>query len=493
METKQDWSASRNQLSTDKQNYLNPFSILIFIIMAIWGAAIIENGAGPEFNRMIGWMGIIALLWCVYSMKCLTNTFFSLPFMFEAAFYILTLGQSLLYAINGKIYHELNLYLTDNAQDVNHAYIFTVLCLLALNYGMILCHNSRLRFTWGSCKTADTVRIDYTKMMQGVGQVIAIVSVAPFAVTWGKILAAYALSGYTNAYVDVSKTTSWGKLFQMVGDFFPFSLFMLMAAFRENRRKCNIVIAAVFALSVLNFSIGNRSEPIAYIMASIWFMRERAGTAQQKRRAAFLLLGGALLMALIVPIIGETRNTGELNLSTVINSFSGEGSFASAIEDTIVSMGWSAFPAIKTMQLIPGRFGYHYGESYFFAVLSVIPNVIGGTHISVQYAGLPLWLKNTLHMTFGPGYSAPAEAYYNFGWYGMLCMPVIGYLAYKMLANRKKDASALRMFVMLASFVVLFSFPRREMLTAVRNCAYCVGLPVLAVMVMHNFQKGKMK
>ena len=61
------------------------------------------------------------------------------------------------------------------------------------------------------------------------------------------------------------------------------------------------------------------------------------------------------------------------------------------------------------MQLIPSMYPFHYGLSYLFAVVGLIPNVFGGTHISVQHAALAQWLMRALNMTTGPGYSMPAN------------------------------------------------------------------------------------
>ena len=133
------------------------------------------------------------------------------------------------------------------------------------------------------------------------------------------------------------------------------------------------------------------------------------------------------------------------------------------------------------MELIPESFGFHYGESYFFALLALIPNLLGGTHISVKYAGLPQWLKTTLEMSYGPGYSMPAEAYYNFGWVGIFVMIFFGRFVYKLINEDDDMENSLKIFAKMGVFIVLFSIPRREMMTALRDGVYLVGFLYLGV------------
>jgi oligosaccharide repeat unit polymerase len=318
----------------------------------------------------------------------------------------------------------------------------------------------------------------------------------PFAfVSYGyqavQLSATYAIAGYAAAYSSLGGVTSWGKILDMIGYFFPFILFMLLAAYRSDKKMRTIIMAFILAITLFNFAVGNRSEPICYVMAMLWLYRRYSETKRKKRRATVTMIIAAVVIILIIPIIGETRNSGELSLSTVINSFTGKDSIFATIRDTITSMGMSAFPTVKTMLIIPGQQGFRYGQSYFFAALSVIPNLFGGTHISVTYAGLPKWLAETLHMNYGPGFSMPAEAYYNFGWFGLVVAPFIGYFIAKLLEERRKNESAMRTFILMGGFIILFTFPRREMLTVIRNTTYYLGFLYLFVAFLHRYLKQR--
>ena len=198
------------------------------------------------------------------------------------------------------------------------------------------------------------------------------------------------------------------------------------------------------------------------------------------------LIAVILVIMIIIPIIGQTRNSGTLNMNGIMAGIAGEDSAFSLIFTTISNLGYSVFPTIKTMQLIPKTYPFHFGQSYLYAILGILPNVFGGTHISVQYAALAQWLMRALEMTYGPGYSMPAEAYYNFGWLGFLLMPILGAGISRLLDERNSKGDALKTFVIIGCFIVLFSMPRRDTLTALRNLVYYVWLIWIATKLLRR-------
>jgi oligosaccharide repeat unit polymerase len=463
--------------------------MVLILVSAIVAFVVIKDGAGNTYNALIGWMGIVVLIWCALSSKVHYKSYFSLVFMFEISFYILTLGQSMLYALGIPLNSTLDLYIGNPTATVNKAYLFTIFCLLLLHLGILTYSGDRkkaIRFTFGSHKHKERIEIDYTKAMRTAGWILFPITLICYGYQAIQLFSVYSVAGYRAAYISITGVTSWGKIFDLIGYYFPFVLFLLLAAYRNDGRMRNTIMTFILLIVLFNFAIGNRSEPICYAMAALWFYKRYSETKMQRRRATVMMVVGAFVIILIIPIIGETRNTGELSFDIVVNSLTGKNSLFSTIQNTIIGMGWSAFPTIKTMQLIPSQFGYHFGQSYFFALLSVVPNLLGGTHISVMYAGLPQWLMNVLHMNYGPGFSMPAEAYYNFGWFGVVVAPFLGYLIAKILDERQKDESAMRTFVLMGGFIILFSFPRREMLTVIRNITYNLGFLYLFVLFLHR-------
>ncbi len=432
-----------------------------------------------NYNNMIGILSILTIVWCGYSLQKSTKTWFSLIFAFEISYYILTLGQSFLCGI-GIPFLPANQYNRELASDVNRAYLYNIMCLIAMHLGTL--------FQRKKNNDKNLIgEVDYTPAMKSIGIILFILTVVPFVYYAYRVFKVYLVAGYTTAYESISGTTSWRKAFLLLSDFFPFSVFMLFIAYRHNKNMKRLFAFAIALIALANFIVGNRSEPVSYLVAVLWLSIKWSENKKEKRRYGMITGMGFIVLMLVFPIIGTTRNTGGLNVQNIIDNIFGEQSVFNAFSNTISDLGFSVFPTIKTMQLIPDIFPFHYGQSYLFALLGIFPNVFGGTHISQSYAALAQWLMKSLSMTYGPGYSIPAEAFYNFGWYGVFFMPILGGIIASLLDERRADRDALQTYVLIGSFIVLFSIPRRDAMTACRNIAYYVGLEYAAVRLLRKY------
>lgn len=454
--------------------------LIIAVILIVVSASLLETRLSTEYNVWIGRLGLLVIIWCGSSLHKSTGKWFTLTYMFEISFAVFTFGQSIICGL-GMENGTFDQYNREPVVDVNVAYIFTIICLICLHIG-VLCYsesNHRKKKRLFSLPE-DHCDGDYSAIMKPLGIIIFVLSVIPFLYESIRLVSVYRVAGYAEAYSSISGATSWSKIFSLVADYFPFSLFLLYIGYRNDRVIRKISAFTIIGISLLNFAIGNRSEPICYLVALVWLNNRIAASGAQKRKTAIIAVITVLILLMIIPVIGETRNTGELSIDTILNSFTGESSVLDTVAETVSNLGYSVFPLIKTMQLIPERFGFHYGESYFYALLSIFPNIFGGTHVSVSHAALAQWLMRTLGMTYGPGYSIPAEAYYNFGWAGVLVMVVLGWIIARLLYENE-EASNLKLFTAVACFIVLFSVPRRDTLTAIRNIVYYVGLIYLII------------
>lgn len=450
-------------------------ALFVMVVCAI-SYGLMQTNLGENISPWVGRLGLVVMIWCAITDHRENSKWFTFVFMFEASFYVFTLGQSFLCGLGLEI-GTVNQYKREPVADVNTAYIFSILCLLFMHLGIQFYLHKRVR------ERVDD-QIDYSSPMKTIG-----LGILPFAfiaamVELYQLFAAYHASGYAAAYASISGTTSWAKASSYIADYFPYVLFLLLIAYKYDKTMKKIFAGGIIGLTLANFAIGNRSEPICYIAALMWLGLENADNRHERRKK--LLLSGivVLVLMLVIPIIGQTRNSGGLSISGIIDGLTGEDSALDLVCETISSLGYSVFPTIKTMQLIPERYPFHYGQSYLFAILGILPNIFGGTHVSVQYAALAQWLMKVLNMTYGPGYSTPAEAFYNFGWYGILFMPIIGIGVSRLLDERNAKTNALRTFVSVGCFIVLFSVPRRDALTALRELVFYVGIVEIAVKML---------
>ena len=146
------------------------------------------------------------------------------------------------------------------------------------------------------------------------------------------------------------------------------------------------------------------------------------------------------------------------------------------------------FPLINVMLLVPDSYPFRFGTSYLYSFTTVIPNLgMWKIHPAVSKANLGIWLKDVLGLRYGPGFSFAAEAYINFGWFGIIVLFILGgfYGWFFSLVDKKQDNPAILVFVFTV-FVLVTMTTRNSFVGTVRAFLY-VSLPLyIAIMLVRN-------
>lgn len=455
------------------------YQFLITVLLVIITFALLTVDSDVEKNlKVVSILGIILFLICINFWKKISGTLFSLYIFFLGSFYLFNMGQSLLYLFNID-FQGYDTYVWLNHFEILNAQLYTLICISLLNMGALLSASSNIakKNIESDEKTIRSMKI--------AGLLMFFVTFIPFMITLVKLWIDSRTLGYAGAFESIAGRSSWNKIVDLLGEFCLPSLFMIYISFKRNKSIKIISGGMLIIFAIIYLVIGDRTLPASVVLGFFW-LRSNLKLGNSKVKMPFGLLISSLFFAVIIPSIGTLRNTSKITFSNLINNILVNNSLVEGITDTIATLGYSIFPLVKTMDIIPISKGYSYGNTYFFALLSIFPNLFGGVHISVKKAGLAKWLMDYLDMGYGPGYSFTAEAWYNFGWLGVLCMLVIGYMYGKFLYGNTSD---LGKFITVVFFVLTITSPRRDMLTVVRSVTYYIGLPVVLIYVINNIKR----
>jgi hypothetical protein len=126
----------------------------------------------------------------------------------------------------------------------------------------------------------------------------------------------------------------------------------------------------------------------------------------------------------------------------------------------------------------------------------IIPNFLSGlgvVHPASTYASLARWLQNALNISWGPGFSMPAEAYINMGWLGIIPAVITGIVIGKVLIPKESNISGriskYSLLLTLGVFINCISMPRRDLVNPLRNILYAI----LPFMILVYFLRKKEK
>jgi oligosaccharide repeat unit polymerase len=236
---------------------------------------------------------------------------------------------------------------------------------------------------------------------------------------------------------------------------------------------------------------GDRSDATMMLVAFLWLYERSV-----KRIPRTSLVAGIAVLITLYPLIRINRAlTGieRLSPSVWVEALSRTDN---PVRSSIAEMGGSLGVLAHVINLVPDARPFDYGGSYFWAITSIFPNVSGGLHPSAQRS-LSTWLINTIDPSGaerggGAGFSFLAEAYLNFGWYGVVGIPMlIGAtlsIVTRWSASTRTPAGWAAVACMLE---IMPKFARSEALEQVRWIAWvCVGLYLTCRLLERRKMRG---
>jgi oligosaccharide repeat unit polymerase len=280
----------------------------------------------------------------------------------------------------------------------------------------ILNRPSRLR-------TGLTQLLDTAPGTVWVGWGLASISLLPSIYVFLKSLQVVLTQGYQGLFQG-EQDTSAAALPGVIGEFLiPASIFLLTGSTTQHssvysKRARNFALGIILLYILSKFFLGERRKVSTAVVALAWLWHEWVA-----KLPVLVVVGCAIALALIFPIVAATRNLAV-----------GQGSFWDALQsqlfgasnpviNTLNEMGGSMTTTAYTIDLVPSSRPFQMGADYGYALLTLIPNFSSKIHPTIERGLAGSWLTWAVAPEFasrggGYGYSFIAEAYLNFGWVG---------------------------------------------------------------------------
>ncbi|MCP6758884.1 MAG: O-antigen polysaccharide polymerase Wzy family protein [Fischerella sp. CENA71] len=326
-----------------------------------------------------------------------------------------------------------------------------------------------------------------------VGLYLLCISLIPAIFVLRNTVLTVMASGYNSIYLQDS-ATSFSATPKILADFLiPASLFLLAGS--QTRPKGKLIsITVIVIYAIMRFFLGERNQAVMPLIALAWLWHNLIRPIPK----TFLFSIGLLLIFVIFPLVAITRNTAgqdRLSLNFLLEAFS---SIDNPVIASISEMGGSMLTVAYTVQIVPSDRDFQMGAEYFYALLTLIPNVFGKLHPTIA-RGIPNhWLTEQLNPYFASvggsyGFSFIAEAYLNFGWIGApIALGVIGFLFTKLTLWAEKYREPAKM-AMVASFLSFFLFyARAESAMVVRPLIWYSLIPYLGVIFLSQSSSRKL-
>lgn len=429
--------------------------------------------------KLMGVMGIIQLLYSVYSWSKITGAAITPYVIFLVSAYTFTFGQSMLFVFE-KVTPERDLTNMFSSASIMPAQFLTLIFLNFFHIGGILsCKNNAIReYPYGGISQFEERNMK--KQIYGirkVGTLFLIISFIPYIIERFTLFYIVLSTGYSGIYMQEVKVGVYNILSILSQYFIPGVLCCLLVEQTKTRRRLFISLL-VFEACFWLFT-GGRSNGV--IIASILLMYFHICVKPIKFKQAVVVGIAGFFFVSLLGVIAETRSDSNANISEAISkSMNNSNAFYSAISE----MGGSMYPMIATMEIVPDRYDYRYGSSYFYSMTSIIPNLgFWDLHPAMKYGNLNDWLQDIMKLNYGPGYSIVAESYINFGNLGFLMMLLLGYV-FGLIFNidiRDKRNPILIVLAFVFCFLIIKTV-RNSFLATVRSIFYYI-IPIYLIVV----------
>jgi oligosaccharide repeat unit polymerase len=310
-----------------------------------------------------------------------------------------------------------------------------------------------------------------------MGYVMLAVAIGPAFILLKNAIEIVMTSNYLGLYGNDDPTGFQAIPLLLSKFLIPAALFIL-AGSRTNRTGVILSFAIVITYTAIMFILGSRSSAIMPFIAYLWLFDRLVYRIPR----GIIFLFGTLVFAVVFPLVAILR----LQSRSAIDLAGSLAALDNPMVAILKEVGFSMLTVVHTVELIPYLRDFELGLGYGYALFTIVPNLFWDLHPSVARGLAADWLTWQIDPTYaqiggGYGYSFIAEAYLNFGWFGILWLGLMGF-ALGFFIKKAGYGGHVGQMAMLASFISFFLvFSRGESASIIRPLLWYAVLPYLGM------------
>jgi len=429
---------------------------------------------------------LLVSVWSIWSWRLVAGRLFDFYQLFLAAVIVFNAGHAWMEALGLSFKNLLRLAFTPPvAVDT----LFAVLMGLAgMHWGALLAALGREPRTTAAGNDADPpAQALAAKSLRIVGWAMLVVSLPFFALIVKDAIPVVLSSGYMGLYQrEAGVGMNAGP--QVLAAFLVPAAMFLFAGGKDDVRLRWLTLGLLLAYAAINYFLGMRYYATIPLVA-VALLRHRL---VRPLHVGMLAAAGAVLLVVVFPLVRATREskgTERMTVESFSESFTGLDNPAIA---AVQEMGGTVQTVAYTVQHVPDQHAFELGIGYCYAGLTFLPNLFWSLHPTIA-RGIPtmwlIWTVDPYTAQHGGslGYSLIAEAYLNFGRWGVpAVMAAIGF-GYAWLVLWAERRNRMARLAMVACVACSFTFyARADAATVLRPLVWYALLPYLAATMLQR-------
>ena len=387
-------------------------------------------------------------------------------FLFWVITTIFSLGQNLAYPFitdESLVKNTLLYRFKYDAEEMLLGSKYTMQALNLLTIGLV---GKRRQYVFGNVKILQyDVESHEDNILQAayyVGTALLVITFIPQIRYLYVNIVQYFTIGYGQTAVDQVS----GLTMRLHYLFIPGVLIRYCAQIRRKRKT--YLEASIIILHIVSFlAIGDRGSGLALLITLIWIKAYHDEAFSIKR-----YIIPVVLLVLAIPVIKYYR---------IYYTASDSGAFSEALNyvltnnpiiDILLETGGGQRILLMTISKVNVE-GFAYGKAYLDFFIKMLPSSMG---IHQFYGTLSKWVINTTGYQTA-GFTIWAEAYLNFGFFGIPFMWIIG-LVFKYFMSTENELATMRTAIILYFFA---DVARRSISEYGYNLVYDILLPIIVI------------
>lgn len=428
-------------------------------------------------------VGILQYIWMIGTWYIATRNVMNIYLFFLALSFCFYLGQPILYLLNIDIINIMSITNSPfSLMEINSTLIF-------LLSGMALFHLGA-SFTVEELTNVKEARINKAAI-KFVGICLFIVSAIPALNFTINSLVITFTEGYSNIFSSdfVQGSGIEGGLPRLLAGFFEPSLLLLILGNLDNKKQRKFWVFFTIIYSLIMIISGQRGINALFLISVVLLYHYviKGFTKKQIFNFIFILLASLFAFS----AISSLRNVAliDYNLTEIFSSILEENFLVSFLAET----GFTLIACTTVMIYSPSVIPFNEGVTYINSLLALIPNLFWDVHPAAN-GGVDQVFKSFLMEDSGIGSSFIIEGYYNFGRYGLIIMPIFGFLVGKIyygILKSSKSKNYLSFYIYISLVPIFLWFIRSETITFWRNFGYYIIFPIILIVCYSLYAKKK--
>lgn len=381
----------------------------------------------------------------IYQIYRVTNTIFHPIIIFLMSFYCFQNGQLLLLALNVNF----NTIYIDTFQVLQKNVLFSCLSNIIAGLAGVWCVRKDKLRTYQPQSCIDRYPASMVIIAVSVGAIISGIIAMPI------LFIKFFYYGLTGGYYAVRAFEQNLPPIVPLLEYFFVAFCFLTIIFSSRSHIRTLVYIVLFCWFVITALCGDRTTGAAGILVLIYIKY-----TIRSRKNKIILPVISILLIYFIRFSYIFRNKSDwMVLLTEHNIFI---SF-------LTELGFSCFPLFLMMDIVPQTEPFLMGTQYLSSILAgIFPSSLDFSgdikHLASNWNIYEDWIKTYYgQYTFDLGFSLNAEAYINFGWFGIcaifiICIIVMKNLAYNTTLNKNNRYSFYKVIMLLFMWITL---PRR--------------------------------